>query len=386
MSTEPTNLPSYAICTPEKAAQYAVYTEQGHWSLLPPEIFWKDRYSFLREHGYLLRPRYNPTWTPSWLNTNRDPDFCEDSIKTMLPKKRAVMDATRLLDGSRVSIKRVSTLNNEIKIARYLSSDVLQKEPDNHCILMLDVLTDPIEPSTALMVMPYLRPFDNPPFGAIGEVLDFVRQTLEGLSFMHRHGVAHRDCAAGNIMMDARSIYPKDHHPVRLDYTPDGVFDAPQYNRIDHPVRYYFIDFGISSLFQPGESRLVVGAKGQDKSPPELSNKIPYDPFPLDVYILGHVYQEEFVEKYHGLEFLEPLISSMMHPQPNRRPTPESAQQLFKDISSRINDITFRWRLRPRKETISERVVYDTVSVAREGLYQLKRFMAGGDRKWYVAP
>lgn len=29
------------------------------------------------------------------------------------------------------------------------------------------------------MVMPYVRPFNDPDFGAIGEVVDFIAQTLE---------------------------------------------------------------------------------------------------------------------------------------------------------------------------------------------------------------
>lgn len=34
--------------------------------------------------GYVLRPRLKPRRVPSWLGTNRDPDFCEGSIRPML--------------------------------------------------------------------------------------------------------------------------------------------------------------------------------------------------------------------------------------------------------------------------------------------------------------
>jgi hypothetical protein len=30
------------------------------------EIYWRDRYDWLLEHGYRLRPRYQPDWVPSW--------------------------------------------------------------------------------------------------------------------------------------------------------------------------------------------------------------------------------------------------------------------------------------------------------------------------------
>lgn len=53
------------------------------------------------------------------------------------------------------------------------------RNPANHCVPILDVLEDPIDPTQSLLVMPYLRPFNDPDFGAIGEVVDFVEQTLE---------------------------------------------------------------------------------------------------------------------------------------------------------------------------------------------------------------
>lgn len=30
------------------------------------ECWWRDRYDWLAERGYMLRPRYRPGWKPSW--------------------------------------------------------------------------------------------------------------------------------------------------------------------------------------------------------------------------------------------------------------------------------------------------------------------------------
>lgn len=84
MSAKHPRLPNYALCSPEQAKQYAELTRQGLWGLLSYEIFWRDRYFFLENRGYTLRPRFKPDWTPSWLGTNRDPDFCEDSIRSVV--------------------------------------------------------------------------------------------------------------------------------------------------------------------------------------------------------------------------------------------------------------------------------------------------------------
>jgi len=372
MSGSAYRLPSYATCTPEEAQEYLDLTEKGRWSLMLSELTWRDREPYLQRKGYRLRSRYGPGWKPSWLGTNRVPDFCEDSIRLIHDH---VLDAVRSKDENLVSIKEVSTTTKEVEISQLLTTEEASRNPMNHCVPILDVFVDPVEPEKVLMVMPYLRPFNRPEFSAIGEVVDFMRQTLEGLCFIHSQGVAHRDCAAGNIMMDATPLYPERHHPVRLDYTPDAVFDAQHLSRIDHPVIYYFIDFGISSRFLEGERPDTLGTKGRDKSPPELSNDIPYNAFMLDIYIIGHLYEEEFLQKYFGLEFLSPLISSMLQYQPGRRPTAEEALRMFREICSGLNSTFLRWRLRSRTESAPERVVYDTVAVAREGFYHLKRLV-----------
>ncbi|KAK7688004.1 hypothetical protein QCA50_008374 [Cerrena zonata] len=187
--------------------------------------------------------------------------------------------------------------------------------------------------------------------------------------------ILRRDCAAANIMMDGRPLYPRGHHPVRMNYTPDGVYEIHPLNRQDHPVKYYYIDFGLSCHFAPGDVPLVVGTKGRDKEPPELSDKQPYNPFSLDIFILGNVYLKEFIQKYHGLDFLRPLASQMVKHDPAQRPTAPIALNMFRDIRARLTEPTLRWRLRSREETAPERVVYDTVAAAREGIYRIKKMI-----------
>ena len=80
MDSNAVHNPSQATCSTEEAAQSAKETDDTCWNLLPDESLWRDRYTFLKTHGYQLRPRFSPNWTPSWLGTNLDPFFCEDSI------------------------------------------------------------------------------------------------------------------------------------------------------------------------------------------------------------------------------------------------------------------------------------------------------------------
>ena len=87
-----------------------------------------------------------------------------------------VIDATRRSDGVRIAIKCTRNDTQELHIARYLTD---HRSPQNHCIPVLDVLQDPLEPHTSLLFMPHLRRFNNPEFGTIDEVMDFIRQSLE---------------------------------------------------------------------------------------------------------------------------------------------------------------------------------------------------------------
>jgi hypothetical protein len=89
-----------------------------------------------------------------------------------------IMDATTR-DGVVVCIKFIEKKSSEVDIARYLSSDQLLRHPKNHTVPILDSFQDPIMPEVNHIVMPLLRPFDDPEFVFIGEVVDFVDQILE---------------------------------------------------------------------------------------------------------------------------------------------------------------------------------------------------------------
>jgi hypothetical protein len=56
--------------------------------LSEPEIWWSQQYNWLKDNGYLLRPRYTPGWIPSWHGTKKSWIFCEDG--RMAPVSTAV--------------------------------------------------------------------------------------------------------------------------------------------------------------------------------------------------------------------------------------------------------------------------------------------------------
>ncbi|OSC97553.1 kinase-like protein [Trametes coccinea BRFM310] len=366
---EQKRLPSYIYLPPDVARRQAESGRDGPYGLLRYEVSWKERYEALRTRGYQLRPRYHPEWRPSWTGTNLDPEFCEDAV---MLKHFEVMDAVRVSDGFLVAIKTVKKGGQELQIAQFLSSI---QGSTNHCVPVFDVLQDPVDASMSLMVMQYLRPWNDPEFTLLGDVVDFVTQMLEGLAFLHNNRVAHRDIAPPNVMMDGRVLYPQGHHPVWRNRSPDAIHDLEPLHRIDHPVKYFYVDFGLSVRFSTGQSTLVVGDVGRDASVPELSRTVPYDAFKADIYALGTFFDKEFAQTYRYTEFLRPIINSMKQREPGLRPTANALVDAFEGIRETVNPADLRWRLAPKSEPVYERIFNDTVAVTRNSLSQLRRFV-----------
>ena len=62
-------------------------------------------------------------------------------------------------------------------------------------------------------------------------------------------------------------------------------------------VKYFFVDYGISSYFPPGsQARLVIGTEGRDQDVPELSDDVTYDPFKVDIFTIGNELRQLFCD------------------------------------------------------------------------------------------
>ena len=104
--------------------------------------------------------------------------------------------------------------------------------------------------------------------------------------------------------MDPKSLYPEGFHPCWQCYTLDVADHAKHITRKElvekgpEGVRYYFIDFGISSWVRGTEEwqRYATGDYGIDQDVPELHfHGEPYDPFMVDIFIIGNMIKKTFV-------------------------------------------------------------------------------------------
>jgi len=158
--------------------------------------------------------------------------------------------------------------------------------------------------------------------------------------------VAHRDGEKGNIMMDGDALFPEGFHPVAQHRRRDAALAEPTVltrSQEGVVVKYYFIDFGISTQFF-GERELVLGSQGRDDTVPELSKPEPYDPFALDVYVAGNLFRE-YLQIKLGLGCLRRLVTKMTDEQAARRLSAEKALEEFRDLRTALPGRIVRRRL-----------------------------------------
>ena len=135
---------------------------------------------------------------------------------------------------------------------------------------------------------------------------------------MHENHVAHRyvvtflltfpcsdmayisDCTSGNIMLDPSDMFPKSFHPAKIRRSKDFRRKAKWYSRTRRPTRYLLIDFGLSRRYDPANGPpLDKPLRGGDKSAPEHQDRVtPCNPFPTDVYYLGNLVREYYIQVY----------------------------------------------------------------------------------------
>ena len=70
---------------PERATRLLAQLESAGFGdpsdgeqLAKPELWWSQHFQWLKDNGYLLRPRYAPDWVPSWRGTKKNRFMCED--------------------------------------------------------------------------------------------------------------------------------------------------------------------------------------------------------------------------------------------------------------------------------------------------------------------
>ncbi|KAJ7141164.1 kinase-like domain-containing protein [Mycena epipterygia] len=303
----------------------------------------------LETRGYKLRPRYFPDWVASWLGASTHRNKCEDG---QVARTTIVMDATRLSDGTLVSLKQIKASKhpNEVEICALFTAEPLMSDPRNHCV--------PDDDDMILIIMPFLADWDTPKFTRLGRSSIFAANLSslcltvpQGLQVIHNHNVAHRDCKANNILMDCEPLYPEPRHPIYPDM------------KRDWSGWYYIIDFGLFRQYPPDEPRRPMDNPGfdGDRTVPEFQTGDLCDSFAVDIYSF-------YVRAREGLVFLLPLIEDMVQDDPNLRPTIDDVAEEFARIRSRLRWWTLRARVAEKDEAAVLGFVCSIIHRTKQGL------------------
>ncbi|KAJ3782090.1 kinase-like domain-containing protein [Lentinula aff. detonsa] len=322
------------------------------YALSESEEWWAGHFGYLKERGYMMRPRYRPGWKPSY---GHDPRgiyknmFAEDGQHSI---HSAIMDALRISDSLVVAMKRVEISTGEDQIATLFSDDAHNSDPRNHSVRIIEVLPVP-EGNEKILVMAWMREVMDPRFRTVGEAVQFLKEMIEGLQYMHQNNVAHRDCSMNNMAMEANAMYTRQYHPVRPKKRYDWSGRALHHSRTRCPPRYYLIDFGQSRMYDPSQPRGTEYAlRSGGYTPPEGLADTPCDPFATDVFLLGNLMRTTFLDGdtwmeepgISGFEFLRPLVKDMVVDDPSKRPTMDEVMPRFSAIIDKVP----WWKLRAR--------------------------------------
>ncbi|KAM5533182.1 hypothetical protein V8D89_013138 [Ganoderma adspersum] len=317
------------------------------FGLFKDEFFWRDHQPWLADSGYMLRPRYRPEWEPSWLKSKKNPLVCEDGQS---PLRTTIMDAVRISDGRIVALKQVpkSRYPDEEELNRFLTmSEPQASDPHNHSIPVYDILQSPLDENIVFLAMPYLIRVDTLKFATVGEAVECFRQLFEGLQFLHRHHIAHLDIHINNLMMDPVPVFSNIPHPTHSYKSYDFKRSISTRTRTSHPTKYFYIDFGLSWRLPSEDPSPRIGVDiGGDKSVPEYKDPQGlHDPYKIDVYCLGNILREYFMDRSHNFEFLRPIVTEMVQQDPAKRPSIDKAFEQFEQLRASFSQWTLRSRV-----------------------------------------
>ncbi|QRV89239.1 kinase domain protein [Ceratobasidium sp. AG-Ba] len=347
---------------------------------LEVEERWVSFQPYLQSKGYQLRPRYRPGWVPSWIKTGANPLECEDSPH-VLPLR--TLDATRVNDKLQVFIKMIvpSDMDHEgrqeLEILQRFSAPPFSDDPTNHVVPLLDTFPIPEVEGGVFVVMPLLSKYKNPPFYNLSEIHDFLTQLFEGLEFLHLNDVAHCDIAPANVMMDKSPLFDEPFHPFHNHLSLDGQRTiSPKYTRSQHPVRYYYIDFGYGKWFKdPTMPRTSVGMQAKERAP-EQADGVVYDPFKVDIYQLGAIIRRDLIPRYKLLGVLLPLARDMTNSDPRKRPNLQVAQITLHTHFAGLPGWRTRWPLIAPDASFQQRIRLVISGLAAELFVFLKQLLS----------
>ncbi|GAB1527570.1 hypothetical protein RhiTH_010746 [Rhizoctonia solani] len=237
----------------------------------------------------------------------------------------------------------------EYDLLNHFSTPPLKDDPSNHIVPLLDQFPIPGIELGYFIVMP-LSQFKEPAFYNASKTHDFFKQVF-GMS---------------NLFMKSLSILIIK--PIRLMPNTGVILNTSDHRR----------GFGTVLLVWAmlNGSRRRTALEGLQawvsvKPRPNKTGIAPYDPFVVDVYQLGIMIQNEFID----LKFLSSLINEMTQHDPSERADIGTARSTMKTAFLGLSGSQYRWPLATEKHGPLDRICVLFLGLLEEVKHAIRQIL-----------
>ncbi|KIM48234.1 hypothetical protein M413DRAFT_225673 [Hebeloma cylindrosporum] len=162
------------------------------------------------------------------------------NLVTLIPPKNSMEALPPLM------VKCLERSSTELLVLLELNRPELREDPWNPAPHVLEAVE---RGELVYLCMQPLLEYNQPPLLTVAHYIDFFRQVLEGLVFLHEQRIAGLSCCnTSSFMVDLSSapqtpVPPGDDHDTSADI-------AARFDRFSYPVHYYFMNFSQASRVQ----------------------------------------------------------------------------------------------------------------------------------------
>ncbi|CAE7233904.1 unnamed protein product [Rhizoctonia solani] len=161
-----------------------------------------------------------------------------------IPRPASPVDYPAMHNQQRIGTSH--SHRHQLALARYLNADRTRSDPWNHTQPVIHIREHTIanRNAGATLVTERLHDWWTVPFANTHDCIDYAKQILEGVAFLHEHGITNLAEAVRphNIQMDVGLAPLVPHYPkstsASAPVTPAS--ESVVWTRGDFPVRYYF--------------------------------------------------------------------------------------------------------------------------------------------------
>ncbi|PPR05714.1 hypothetical protein CVT26_008955 [Gymnopilus dilepis] len=225
-------------------------------------------------------------------------------------------------------VRRLERSSQELFLLLGLNMPELREDPWNpapHIVRAIE------KDGQVYLFLQRLSNYNKPPLLNVAHYIDFFRQVLEGLSFLHEQRIAGLNLTEPSSYMVDLSSAP---HKSNSSSDPQHVV---YFDRLSYPVRYYLVDF-------TDAKRIPLGSSFPSSSPATpsetLQQSIPACPFRRDVQDCGTLFEKLLSDVPALLPKFKSLTRAMIH----GSFTADDARRLFEALFRALDANIFETR------------------------------------------